>query len=146
MATRAKRIVNLSNQYRFDFEAPVVSAYLPDSKPGKDRNALSGSIDLMAYLAPNPDGCYLVQVSGESMIDEGIFDSDILVVDGNESPKEGKVVIASLNGELAVKTYREIDGVVYLFSANKKYNPLKIEPFFEFSIQGVVKHIIHILD
>ncbi len=72
-----------------------------------------------------------------------IFEGDILVVDRKEKPEDGKVVIASLNGEMAVKTLREIDAKIYLYSANKKFLPIEIQGFMEFRIQGVVKHVIH---
>jgi len=104
---------------------------------------LSQMFDLNSVLAPKPDDVYLVRVTGESMINEGIFDGDILVVNKNDKPKDGKVVIAALNGEMAVKTYREIEGKVYLFSANDKFLPIEILPFWQFDIQGVVKHVIH---
>jgi len=89
-----------------------------------------------------PEDCYIVGVSGESMIDENIFQGDFLIVNRTEVPKNGSVVIASLNGELLVKTYRIIEDKEYLFSANSKFLPIQIKPFWEFQIQGVVKHVV----
>jgi DNA polymerase V len=100
-------------------------------------------MDLNRHLAPEPDETFLVRVSGESMIDRNIYHGDILVVNRRETPADGKIVVAALNGEMAVKTYRVIDGEVYLYSANKKFLPIKIYPFMEFQVQGVVKHVIH---
>lgn len=100
-------------------------------------------LDLYKFLAPIPKDYFLVKVTGESMINEGIFDGDILIVNRQEEPKTGKVVIASLNGEMAVKIYKVIEGIVYLFSANDNYLPIEIKPFWEFQIQGIVKHVIH---
>lgn len=135
---KVKKVVELKSA--FSFEAPMIS-----------NNAMSNSsltheptlFDLKSLLAPKPGDVYLVRVTGESMINEGIFDGDILVVNKNEAPRDGKVVIAALNGEMAVKTYREIEGKVYLFSANDKFLPIEILPFWQFDIQGVVKHVIH---
>jgi DNA polymerase V len=134
---KVRKIVELKSL--FSFEAPILAA------EGLNINStiLSQMFDLNSVLAPKPDDVYLVRVTGESMINEGIFDGDILVVNKNDKPKDGKVVIAALNGEMAVKTYREIEGKVYLFSANDKFLPIEILPFWQFDIQGVVKHVIH---
>jgi DNA polymerase V len=63
-------------------------------------------LDLNLHLAPNPKDIYLVRVNGESMIDEKIYHGDVLIVNKNEKPKDGKVVIAALNGEMAVKNFQ----------------------------------------
>lgn len=121
---------------KIDFEAPFVSSV---KKTGVRRNS---KLDLNQLLAPFPKSCYIVQVSGESMIDENIYDGDYLIVNKEEKPKNDSIVIASLNGELLVKTYKIIEGEEYLFSANSKFLPIHIKPFWEFKIQGVVKHVI----
>lgn len=134
---KVQKIVELKTNY--SFEAPIITT--ERNIPLKDK--VQGLLDLNSYLTPIPENHYLVRVSGESMINEGIYNGDILVVNKKELPKDGKVVIAALNGEMAVKTYRTIEGTVYLFSANEKFLPIEIKPFWEFKIQGVVKHVIH---
>ncbi len=133
------KIVELKNHY--DFEAPMLPAAIPAGlSPDQNEQLI---LDLNKYLAPKPGDTYLVRVNGESMIDENIFDGDILVVDANEKPRDGKIVIAALNGEMTVKKYREIDGRVYLYSANRNFLPIEIEYYMAFRVQGVVKHVIH---
>ncbi|MDX9791494.1 MAG: S24 family peptidase [Candidatus Kapabacteria bacterium] len=134
---KVKNIVELKST--FSFEAPLLRA----EGVNISVNPNSQMFDLNSVLAPKPDDVFLVRVSGESMIDEGIYDGDILVVNKNERPKDGKVVIAALNGEMAVKTFRTIEGKTYLFSANSKFLPFEIMPFWQFEIQGIVKHVIH---
>jgi len=136
---KARKLPIVRTNYKF--EAPVVEAAYRNSESSKtdDSNKL---LDLNAFLAPYPENIFLVRVSGESMIDANINDGDILVVDSKEKPAIGKIVIASLNGEMAVKYYDIQNGDVYLVSANKRFLPMKISELFEFQIQGVVKHII----
>jgi DNA polymerase V len=134
---KAKNITGLKNY--FNFEAPVFTT----DRTGKNDEPYNHFMDLNKLLAPNPKDIYLVQVTGESMMNEGIISGDILVVNRRETPEDGKVVIAALNGDLAVKTYRLIDGIVHLFSANESFKPIEIAPFYHFEIQGVVKHVIH---
>ena len=136
---KVKKIVELKNGY--SFEASILPAAIPAGRSSKDEKALS-KLDLNSYLAPMPEKIYLVRVNGESMIDENILDGDLLVVDATEKPKDGQVVIASLDGEMAVKIIREIEGKIYLYSANQKFLPIEIGPFMHFDIQGVVKHVI----
>lgn len=100
-------------------------------------------LDLNQLLAPQPNKLFIVQVTGESMIDENIFDGDLLLVDKYDTPNDGKIIIASINGELVVKKLKKIDGKIYLFSANAKFLPIEILPLYNFQIQGVVKHVIH---
>lgn len=133
---KVNKLVELKSN--FSFEAPIMPTRISDNSSENLQ-----MYDLNSVLAPNPSDVYLVRVTGESMINEGIFDGDILVVNKNEKPKDGKVVIAALNGEMAVKTYRIIEDKVYLFSANEKFLPIEIKPFWQFEIQGVVKHVIH---
>lgn len=139
---KAKKVVDLSRQLKFEFESELITAKTyPHRKKGLEND--KSELDLSRMLAPHPENTYLVRVSGESMIGKNIFDGDILVVDRSEKPSSGKIVIASLNGELTVKTYVEKDGEVLLVSANKKFVTRKIEDYIEFQIQGVVKYVIH---
>lgn len=136
---KVNKVVEVKSHY--SFEAPVVPAAIKTKLSVEDKGLKL--LDLNEYLAPVPGNIYLVRVSGESMIDENIFDGDLLIVDKNDKPEDGKVVIAALNGEMAVKTFRMIEKKVYLVSANKNFLPVQIEPYMEFQIQGVVKHVIH---
>ncbi len=138
---KAKKINSLKSS--IDYEAPLFNASVPIGKLTHSNS--QKMYNLNELLKTKPEGMYLVKVNGESMIDENIFDGDILVVDSTELAGHGKVVIASVNGELLVKTYKVIDDKVYLFSANKKFLPIEILSYYDFSIQGVVKHVIHIM-
>ncbi len=135
---KASKLPQVKTHYKF--EAPVVEAKIKKKLPSL--NDVRKLLDLNAYLAPQPENVFLVRVSGESMIDANIFDGDILVVDKSAKPGNGSIVIASLNGEMAVKYFRIINGKAYLISANNKFTPIKISELFHFEIQGVVRHII----
>jgi DNA polymerase V len=134
---RVKKQSEIKHTYKF--EAPFVSASAR-SKAGE--KMIEGNLDILEFLAPRPESLYLVKVNGESMKDEHIYDSDVLIVDRDETPRDGLIVIAALNGELLVKTYRIINGDAYLFSANSNFLPIKILPVWDLQIQGVVKHVI----
>ena len=142
MQLKIDKKYNLKTNY--SFEAPIIKAteFLGDAEKiqGEIKN-----FNLSSYLISNPESSYLVHVVGDSMIDEGIFEGDILVVTKQDTANDGDIVIAALNGELAVKKYRLIDEKAYLYSANKRFLPIEIKPFWEFQIQGIVKFVIHSL-
>ncbi|MEJ5245686.1 MAG: S24 family peptidase [Bacteroidota bacterium] len=136
---RAKKLPGIKE--KFYYEAPVLPAQFKAGKPVVAEKI--NSIDLVRLLLPSKENYYMVQVSGESMIEENIYDGDILIVEKNNQPKDGDIVIASLNGEMLVKIFRLINGKVYLFSANKRFIPIEIFPDWQFEILGVVRHCIH---
>ncbi|MES2766977.1 MAG: translesion error-prone DNA polymerase V autoproteolytic subunit [Bacteroidota bacterium] len=128
---------------RYSFEAPLHHAKIP---AGMKIFPADGSVlDLNSHLVHHPEATFLVRACGESMIDRGIKDGNILIVDRALIPVEGDVVIASLDGELTVKTLEIKDERTYLVAANKKFLPLEIKPFMQFQIWGVVVHVIHSL-
>jgi len=137
---RATKLQTLKTNYKF--EAPLVPAMMPAGLSDIADQQVR-LLDLNAYLAPYPENIFLVRVKGESMINANIFDGDILVVDSREKPANGKIVIASINGDMAVKYFRQNNEGISLVSANEKFSPIKIGELFEFQIQGVVKHVIH---
>lgn len=170
MSLQAKEIKDI--KLKFSYEGEVYNALVPQSKShslNQNKNIINNinsekfksnvdsindiednlsnnlSLDLNAFLAPNPKNLYLVQVSGQSMINENIYNGDILIVDKNETPKDGKIVIASLNGDMFVKTLKIKSNKIYLYSANSQFLPIEILPDFNFKIQGVVKNVIHSL-
>lgn len=73
----------------------------------------------------------------------GIFDGDVLVVDRSIPPKDGRVVIAAMDGELLVKIYRERANSVFLVSANKSYPTIKLSEGQEVIFWGVVTATVH---
>ncbi len=82
---------------------------------------------------------YVLQVKGESMIDEQIRDGDYVIVENRKSARDGEMVIALLEGERATlkKLYREGHGRVRLQPANAKMKPIYVDQD-DLSIQGVV--------
>lgn len=93
-----------------------------------------------AHMVLDPANAYVLQVKGESMIDEGILNGDYVVVQRNPSPKNGDVVVALLNNQYATlkKFYRE-NNRVRLQPANKTMKPIYAKDPL---IQGVVQAII----
>lgn len=94
-------------------------------------------------LVKRPAATFFVRVSGDSMIEAGIHDRDLLVVDRSLEPADGAVVIAVVNGELTVKRLRRRGERLLLLPANPRYRPLELDPEGDNQLWGVVTHAIH---
>ena len=120
------------------FYKSMVSAGFPSPADDDLEN-----LDLNELLIKHPSATFFLKVSGSSMIKAGIHHNDILVVDRSLEPTSGKIVIASVNGELTVKRLRIEDKKIKLVAENDAYSPIDITEEFDFRIWGVVTNVIH---
>ena len=82
--------------------------------------------------------CYVLQVVGDSMIDEGIFDGDYIVIEQRDHARNGEIVVALVNNEEAtLKRIEQKPGQVILHPANPTMKPMTYRPD-EVQIQGVL--------
>lgn len=127
--------------YRLPFYQHTVSAGFPS--PAEDD--IEDKLDLNELLIKHPSATFFLRVSGSSMIKAGIHHNDILIVDRSLEPTDGKVVIASVNGELTVKRLSCIGKKVQLIAENDAYAPIEITEEVDFRIWGIVTNVIHSL-
>ncbi|MFO0718497.1 MAG: transcriptional repressor LexA [Candidatus Paceibacterota bacterium] len=83
---------------------------------------------------------YMLEVKGDSMIEEGIQEGDMVVAERREYARDGEIVIAEVDGGWTMKFYRSKNGKVWLEPANKNYKP--IYPTESFRIAAVVKGVV----
>ncbi len=108
--------------------------------PSPEEEELRDILSLDEYLVARPEASFLLQVSGDSMVGEGIMPGDLVIVEKGRQPKSGDVVIAEVDGEWTMKTFRKEKGAVYLEAANPKY-PI-IRPREELKLAGVVTAVV----
>jgi len=91
-------------------------------------------------LVKDESKAYVLKVKGQSMVDEGIFDGDFVIVEKNPSPKNGQVVVALLDNTFATlkKFYKEANRI-RLQPANSAMKPIFAKNVI---IQGVVRAVI----
>ena len=77
------------------------------------------------------------------MVGAGIYDGDLLIVDRSKKKPNGKVVIASLNGEFTLKRLVQDRGRFELQPENPDYPSIPISVDDDFQIWGVVRHVVH---
>lgn len=84
-------------------------------------------------------GCYALEVRGESMIEDGIFEGDMVIVKPNPSPINGEIVVALLeDGTATLKRFYKENGRFRLQPANSSMEPIYIDSKQELNIQGTV--------
>lgn len=98
------------------------------------------SINLDDYLIKNKSSTYLLEVKGDSMIDEGIREGDLVIAERRGDPKDGDIVIAEIDGGWTMKYFKKKGNIVYLKPANKNYAP--IYPTYDLKIAAIVRGVI----
>jgi DNA polymerase V len=99
-------------------------------------------IDLNEQLIRNKPATFFMKVSGNSMINAGIFDGDIAIVDRSIKPVNGKIVIAVIDGEMLIRRYEKTLNKLLLIPETPRLSPIDVSEFSDFKIWGVVAHII----
>lgn len=111
--------------------------------PSPAGDYLEGRIDLNEHLIQHPSATFLVWVSGDSMVDAGIFDGDLLVVDRSIQATPGHIVVAAIDGELTLKRLARRDNRMVLQAENDAYPVIEVDENSETLIWGVATSAIH---
>ncbi|MES2607401.1 MAG: translesion error-prone DNA polymerase V autoproteolytic subunit [Pseudomonadota bacterium] len=118
-----------------------VSAGFPS--PADDRFGLT--MDLNKHLVQNAPSTFFVRTSGESMLNAGINDGDLLVVDRSIIAKNNDIVIAAVDGDLTVKRLIHNNGRTILQAENPAFSNIELTEDMAVSLWGVVTNVIHSL-
>lgn len=87
---------------------------------------------------------YLLRVRGDSMIDAGIFDGDLIAVAKVSTATKGEIIVARIGDEVTVKTLGEHNGQPALLPANDAYQPIIIDGSQPFHIEGKFVGLIRV--
>jgi SOS regulatory protein LexA len=104
--------------------------------PSPAEEELADTMSLDDLLIQNPHATFLLKVSGDSMTEAGILPGDMVIVDKGQTPKNGDIVIAEVDGAWTMKYLKKRGADVTLIPANPKYKPIR--PKKELKIAGVV--------
>ncbi len=99
-------------------------------------------ISLDEELIKNKDATFFAKVSGQSMINAGLDDNDLLVIDRSLEPTNNKIAVCFLDGEFTVKRLRVEKDEVWLQPENPNYPIIKITEENDFVIWGIVTSVI----
>lgn len=99
-------------------------------------------ISLDKELIDNIEATFFARVRGDSMINAGLSDGDLLVVDKSKEPCHGKIAVCFIDGEFTVKRLHVQKDRVLLMPENEKYHPIEVTHDNEFVIWGIVTYVI----
>jgi SOS regulatory protein LexA len=92
------------------------------------------------FLIEKREATYMLTVKGDSMIDAGIQEGDLVIVERTQDAKLGDIVVAEVDGQWTMKYLRKKGGAFYLEAANDRYDD--IHPEGELSIGGIVRGVV----
>ena len=112
--------------------------------PSPATDYIEEDVDLTAHLIKNVPATFVIRVQGKSMIDVGIYDGDLLVVDRSLDPKNFSTVVANVHDELVVKNFIKSKNQNFLSSgSNNIEDKIIINEDSNVFIWGVVTYVIH---
>lgn len=135
------RSLQLSEGIAFPDERPTLLPLVGVIAAGRPIEAIEerSAVDL-EDLFVSPHGNFVLRVTGDSMIDDGIRDGDYVVCERRQTARDGETVVALLeDGEATLKRYYRDRGSVRLQPANKNYPPMLVK---HVHIQGVAVGVL----
>ncbi|MDE5940601.1 MAG: translesion error-prone DNA polymerase V autoproteolytic subunit [Muribaculaceae bacterium] len=122
-----------------ELELPFADGGVRAGFPSPAQDYITASIDLNRELVKHPASTFYARVEGDSMIEEGIDEGDILLVDKSVEPEDGDLAVCCLNGEFTLKRLRFGNGRrISLMPSNKRYRPIEISEDDNFMVWGIV--------
>ena len=118
-------------------EVAVAESVIPAGFPSPTDDYRE-TFDIATHIVRHPSSTFFMRVAGDSMINAGIFDGDLIVVDRGLDPKSGDIIVAVLNGELTVKRFRKNGSQIELVAENPKFRKITIPREADFEVWGVV--------
>lgn len=100
------------------------------------------AIDLNKELVRHPAATFYGRVVGDSMIDAGVEEGDILVIDKSLDAREGDMAVCFIDGEFTLKHLHFHDEGLTLVPANEAYPSIKVDESSDFKMWGVVTYVI----
>jgi DNA polymerase V len=118
------------------------SANIKAGFPSPAMDYLEERIDLNKEFIKHPLSTFIIECSGDSMINAFIPPKAKLIIDRSINPKNGDIVLATINGEFTVKFLKKNDFKCWLVPANSKYKEIEVTDEMNMQIWGVVTNVI----
>ena len=121
---------------------PIADGGIKAGFPSPAQDFLDLAIDLNKELIKHPASTFYGRVKGDSMIDAGIYDGDILIIDKSLDPRDGDMAVCYIDGEFTIKHIKIEKKAIWLIPANEQYQPIKVTEDNDFLIWGIVTYSI----
>jgi len=107
---------------------------------------LESSLIIDPSFLKKTEDAFALRVKGDSMINAGINDRDLVIVSPYEQAKNGDIVVAMLNDEATVKKFELVNNKIRLIPENNAYNPIEVNIYDDFKLVGKVKGVVRWLN
>ncbi len=107
---------------------------------------IEGSVVVDPSFIKKADNCFALKVKGDSMINAGIFEGDLVIVLPQKIARNGEIVVALLDDEATVKRFDQKNNQIRLIPENNNYQPIEVNADREFSIVGKVVGVVRWLN
>lgn len=132
-----------STMSQYNNVVPLFNTPLTAGFPSPAESYVERNLNLHDHLVRKPAATFFVRVSGNSMINVGIYNGDLLIVDRSVEPRHRSIVVAVVNGEFTLKRLILRNGKVFLRPENQDFTEIEITDGMQFEIWGVALHNIH---
>lgn len=113
---------------------------IPAGRAAAAEDQAQDEMVIQSYLVRKPSKSFLLRVKGDSMINAGIFERDIVIVEKDQEPQAGDIVVGMIDGEFTLKRLKKNKGKYYLQAENSDYPDLFARD--ELQIAGVVRGVV----
>ena len=110
--------------------------------PSPAQGEYADTIDLNRALITNPSATFCARVIGNSMVDAGINEGDLLIIDRSLTPHDGSIAVCFIDGDFTVKRLSVREEGVFLTPDNADFPEMAVPEDSNFQVWGVVSHII----
>ena len=125
------------------FKIPLLTDSISAGFPSPADDHTEQNIDLNEHLISNPSSTFFLRVKGDSMINAGIKDKDLIIVDKSLTARPGNIIIAMIDGEFTMKRLSIKNNELYLKAENHNYPDFRFKNHINVQIWGVVIYSIH---
>ena len=125
------------------FKIPLLTDSVSAGFPSPADDYTEENIDLNEHLISNPFSTFFLRVKGDSMINAGIKDKDLIIVDKSLTARPGNIIIAMIDGEFTIKRLSIKNNELYLKAENHNYPDFRFKNHIDVQIWGVVIYSIH---
>lgn len=121
---------------------PLISSEIAAGFPSPAGDFLDLSIDLNKEFIKHPSATFFGRVKGFSMINAGINDGDLLIIDRSLPPIDKAIAVCFVDGEYTIKRIKLGKDCCWLMPENDSFKPIKVTKDNDFMVWGIVAHTI----
>ena len=139
---KKKKTLNFFTPSHGRLEAILINAGISAGFPSPAGDFKQERISLDKELIKNKEATFFARVSGESMINAGLEDGDLIVIDRSLEPTNNKIAVCFIDGEFTVKRLQVKKNKIWLKPENTNYQAIEVKEDNELIIWGIVTNVI----